>query len=326
MKHSGLYRDFIEALEDKIPKKTELADFIAETLFIEKESAYRRLRGEVKFSLQEAFSIAMKLDISLDKVMVKVSPHADGRREAIELSKYFDVKYDVDISTEKALMFMEEMTSAAYSEYGAALRQIPFLLFYNYPLLSRFYICKYLYHKNSPLSNTLYENVQESPLLTQLRREFYQLFRKITYTYLIWQPNIISSLVNDISYFRSIKIIKESEVEELKDELHILLDDLEQLTAEGEYRETGNKFDLYVSNIDIDLGYSYMETEKRQVGLFTAFVYFAISSEEETACANIKDWVKSMKQSSILISGSSIRERILFFEKQHEAVDTLTLS
>ena len=44
--------NLIEAMKEKLPLKEKLADMLMDTLYIGKEAVYRRLRGEVPFTLQ----------------------------------------------------------------------------------------------------------------------------------------------------------------------------------------------------------------------------------------------------------------------------------
>lgn len=59
----------IEALKEKLPPKTNLANLLMDTLYIGREAIYRRLRGEVPFTLEEAALISRKLGVSLDKIV-----------------------------------------------------------------------------------------------------------------------------------------------------------------------------------------------------------------------------------------------------------------
>ena len=61
--------NLIEAMKEKLPLKGQLADMLMDTLYIGKEAVYRRLRGEVPFTLQESALISRKLGISLDKII-----------------------------------------------------------------------------------------------------------------------------------------------------------------------------------------------------------------------------------------------------------------
>ena len=53
--------NLIEAMKEKLPLKGQLADMLMDTLYIGKEAVYRRLRGEVPFTLQESALISRKL-------------------------------------------------------------------------------------------------------------------------------------------------------------------------------------------------------------------------------------------------------------------------
>ena len=53
--------NLIEAMKEKLPLKGKLADMLMDTLYIGKEAVYRRLRGEVPFTLQEAALVSRKL-------------------------------------------------------------------------------------------------------------------------------------------------------------------------------------------------------------------------------------------------------------------------
>ena len=48
--------NLIEAMKEKLPLKGKLADML-----MDKEAVYRRLRGEVPFTLQEAALVSRKL-------------------------------------------------------------------------------------------------------------------------------------------------------------------------------------------------------------------------------------------------------------------------
>lgn len=61
--------NLIEAMKDKLPVKGKLADMLMDTLYIGKEAVYRRLRGEVPFTFQEAALVSRKLGISLDTII-----------------------------------------------------------------------------------------------------------------------------------------------------------------------------------------------------------------------------------------------------------------
>lgn len=66
-----LNNELINSMKAKVPNGTNLASLLMEILFIGKEAVYRRLRGEVPFTLSEAALISRKLGISIAQLMGK---------------------------------------------------------------------------------------------------------------------------------------------------------------------------------------------------------------------------------------------------------------
>ena len=317
MKSIDPNQEFIKILESKFSKKTQLANFIADTLFVEKETAYRRLRGEVQFSLREAIRISRKLNISLDNIILE--PES---RDTVLLQLPLFLQNN-DKKLENAIFFLKELVSQPYSELGGALSGLPFSLFLQYPLLARYYNFRYLYHISEYKKKVSFQNTFESKEQIDARDDLYLLYRKISKTFYIWDRKIISTLVNDINYFNYIQLISNSEMESLKKELFRFINDLENLASAGEYKETGNIFELYISELDIDKNYVYMWSEHLYVNMFSTFILFASASQDEPTYAHINLWINSFKKCSTLISKSGIKERILFFNEQRRIIDTL---
>lgn len=58
-----------KAIRNTLPEDKNIANVLTEILFIGKEAVYRRLRGEVPFTLYEAALIVKQLGISLDSLI-----------------------------------------------------------------------------------------------------------------------------------------------------------------------------------------------------------------------------------------------------------------
>ncbi|MDR0506282.1 MAG: hypothetical protein LBH32_05650 [Dysgonamonadaceae bacterium] len=316
---------FVEILENKIPKKTKLARLIADVLRIEKESAYRRLRGVVQFSFNEAVLIAAKMNVSLDEVLLKPLPTSNVKKIMALPTIHPEITWNEENeeTIDANINYLKDLVKQPFSEYGLAVKSIPFSLFSSYSLISRFYILKYFYHHGHPQNPVPFSKVYESQKQVIAREEFYNLYQRISNTFYVWDKKIISAIVEDIQYFKGIHLIKDNEVFELKKELHRFLNAMEHLSNEGKFKETGNKFDLYISNVDIDINYSYMWSEKMQLCMFNAFILFATSSHDEASVRTVSDWIQSIKRCSTRISGNENRERIMFFDRQRDIVNRL---
>jgi hypothetical protein len=322
MKSFEVYARFIETLEEKIPKKTDLARFIADTLNIEKESAYRRLRGDIQFSFREIFLLAYKMNFSLDKIAKTAT--FEGSTNLLSLPNTTGIREgNSALLIESVCHFLRKLTLQPYSEWAMALSGIAFPLYQHYSLISRFFVLKHIYHNGNPCVRQPFEEVRESEKVLDLREEFYTLLRNINHTYYIWDNKITPVLVNDINYFRNIHILTEAETQALKEDLICFFDELEQLAITGEYKETGNTFEFYISDVDIDSNYAYLWSENLFRSFYTAFIFITTISTDEIVYESIRDWIHSLKRCSTRISVINDRERTLFFDKQRKIVNTL---
>jgi hypothetical protein len=82
-------------------------------------------------------------------------------------------------------------------------------------------------------------------------------------TCFIWDSNVFYSFVKEMKYFAGLNLISETDLIHLKNELELLLHELEQISAKGEF-SNGNKVAIYLSNIDFEATYSYIEKKDFQ--------------------------------------------------------------
>ena len=318
-----LYGGLLEALKKKIPQKSRLASTIAEILMIEKESVYRRLRGDVHFTLCEAWTVAKELGISLDEIggITTVSNIKPLQMELPLLHKSID-NFNFDV-LENFVKQLKNFTDQPSSEFAAALGSLPSSIYSPYRKLTKFFFYKWLYQFGGGEAQKRFEEIELPNRLMKLKKEIEHYTERFSQTTYVWDPIIIENLVNDIKYFSSIRLINGEDVSALKNELLELLEKLETITSEGKYPGTGKDVYFYISNINIGMNYSYISTKSSCMSLFSTFIIQAINSYERETCDKLRNWVTSLKRSSVLISQSGEKERIMFFEKQRSIINTL---
>ena len=126
----------ISAMKEKLPQGTNLANLLMDILYIGKEAVYRRLRGEVPFTLAEAAVISQKIGISLDRIT-----GTTFRGNAL-----FDLNlthYDNPIETyygiiEHYAKIFSVIKEEPESELNTSSNIIPQTIYLKYPLLSKF--------------------------------------------------------------------------------------------------------------------------------------------------------------------------------------------
>ena len=131
---NGILNELIAVMKERVPQGQNLASVLADILFMGKEAVYRRLRGEVSFSIEEIATISSKLGISIDH-----SPNA--------IENYYEIlnRY------QQIFDYVKEDSS---TEIYTASNLLPFTLYSSYEYLSKFRLCRWLYQhgqiKNSP--------------------------------------------------------------------------------------------------------------------------------------------------------------------------------
>ena len=97
---------------------------------------------------------------------------------------------------------------------------------------------------------------------------------------------------------------------------------LEELAARGKSK-TGNDVKIYISNINFEATYSYLETDTIQLSLIRIYSINSITTQDSEMFRGLKEWIQSLKKFSTLISESGEMQRIQFFKQQREIIDTL---
>ena len=133
---------------------------------------------------------------------------------------------------------------------------------------------------------------------------------------------IFQHTVNDVQYFADIHLISEEDKKRIKEDLLSLVDELEDIASKGKSDE-GNDIRIYISSINFEATYSYIEASALQVSMIRVYAINSITTQDPNKFSSLKEWIQSLKKFSTLISESGEMQRILFFKKQREIIETL---
>ena len=322
MKQDFLFKNLIETLQDRIPQRGQLAEVLTEVLGIEKEAVYRRLRGSVPFSFQEIHTIALHFGLSLDSIAENVSPNSRQLQViTVELSepqeKYF--KRIEDFTTS-----IDSLKDDPDSESGAIGSIIPSSICVNYEYIYKFYILQWVHQFGNLQTMQTYAEISVPERLQQLNRDFIESLRNTPKSVYIFDRSFIKYFINDVRFFYDIRQLSKEDVLLLKEELHLLIDDLERYANKGCF-ETGNKVEIYLANVHIDGNYNYIDASSFKLTMIRSFAFTDSYSYDEAVFRNMKIWLDFLKRTSTLISEGNMAERIRFFEEQRGLVDSMVL-
>lgn len=322
MNNSMLVHDrFIEKVREKMPNRSMMSNALAEILMIEKEAVYRRLRREVPFTFSEVCRIAHVLGISLDD-LTEISSEK-SRPFQLKLTEFYQPAEIDYIMMEQFVNILDAMSAESFSEGNHSGNQIPESLYVSYENLLRFYIFYWKYQYDDAENIAPYSAVMLSDRIRAICRGHARAIRQIETISYIWDRSLLLNLVEDIHFFEDINLITPEEKRELKADLFKFIDDMEMLAARGEWLETGNKVNFYISNVHFDTNYTCFESESYHLSLINTFTLNSVASLEKGTYEKMKSWINSSKRLSTLISCSGEMQRILFFAKQREIVGGL---
>ncbi|MDH6312901.1 hypothetical protein M2137_001686 [Parabacteroides sp. PFB2-10] len=322
MKEVNLNEKLLYLLRTQIPQKKECVAFLADLLRMEKGSIYRRVRGDVPFTLQEAAVIAKEAGISLDQLIDYFSPP--------QFNPYTEKPSKLNISREEANLIVlrnyankiGEISTCPASEHGHVFNFFPVELAVSYPHLLKFIIFRFLHLFGDNAMLQSFESYTVSPKIQEelYRLEYY--LRQIGATSYIWDPSIVSHTVDNIHYFMDMNLIQPQEATCLKKDLFSFLEDLERDASEGQF-PSGKRFDLYIAGIHIGFTHSYLCSDSSYMNILMSYMLQPITLFDRQSCLQAKNRFNCLRKLSTLISEVGIKERIQFFKEEHKIVERL---
>lgn len=322
MKTLNLNQKFLDILVEKYPQKKDLAHMLMEILPIEKEAIYRRLRGEVPFAINELGLVAEALDISIDRLVgymhinflpqVDQSPDADTEEESKNyqaLINYIDK--------------IKEISEQPFSKHVHAMSYLPLGICAAYPQLLKFmlYLYFHLYGEIDLLKTFHSFRLSDKVRSAFVRMNYY--LDHISKTSYVWDRSLLKHLITNIRYFVAVKLLTIEEVAVIKRDLAQLLDDLEASAVKGLFKNTGNKFSLFLSSIHVGFTHGYLWSEKSCVSILSMYIIQTVASFDKAICKETEAHIYSLSKLSTLISITGEKERLAFFREQRELVEAL---
>ena len=317
------YDSFIDALCEKYPKKSQLAEALMDLLLIERESAYRRLRKQIMFTVHELVKISSAWNISLDGTVGTMLSKVSFQMHPVNflMPSEEDMKYLRKRSRE-----FEQLKEDSYSEYILVCNYVTRSLSTGFANLFKFDLFKWTYeycNTSNEKSNMMFSDIVILESITQGAANYSKCMKYITNTTYILDSTVFENYIDDIRFFHSIFLITDEDKKLLKKELHALLDYLLDVANNGCFPETKKKVHLYISKLHINTNYSYFHSARREVCRIHSFNMYDNITYDVEMLGNFKQWLQKKKRTCILVSEADERSRIEFIMKQRELIDGL---
>lgn len=318
MKSDVLLKSLLERVKDRIPSGTNMANMLGDILCIGKEAVYRRLRGEVPFSFYEIALVTEKLGISVDGIVGSSTPgHALLH---IDLMRFESPREEDHRQYARSLTYLRRLSDYPDAEVGYSAQVIPVPFMIKYRSLAEFRVFMWMYQYEPIDKVKPFHEIDYPRECNDLCQDLVTAHRSIPYAYYIFDSMMFTNLIGQIRYFTGVHLIRPEDRERIKADLLALIDEMETIAARGVF-ETGKKVQMYISNFNLEATYTYYDAGPDSLSVIKLFSLDSLKTRDAAILDKMKNWIASLKRTSVLISESGEMQRVQYFNRQRDLVE-----
>jgi hypothetical protein len=309
-----------EEILNKVPKNLKPIVYLVDKLKISKESAYRRMRGEIPFSFEELAVLSLNLEFSADEII----GNNKGNRIFFDLvSNRYDRPEDNFLSMfQEYCNFTELVCKATEREMMISINRLSLRLLLKYDSLFKFFYYKWIHQTSNVSISYSFSNANIPTEILNVRNKYKSLTKTLSNVSFIISKDIFLSIVREIQYYYGRKLISRQELLMLKQDLTRLLYDMESLMQKG-YNEYGCKYNFYLSLLDVESNTTWSSFDSKVASYFWLYPVNSINIYDQKICDVHKKWLESLKKYSVLITQSNEILQTKFIEKQREHIENI---
>ncbi|MFH0866300.1 MAG: helix-turn-helix domain-containing protein [Bacteroidota bacterium] len=316
---------FIECIKQSLPSSHSLVDELSDLLELSTDSAYRRIRGETAFTLDEIIKICNIYRISFDSFCSQESGSVNFNYSLLSDNQSDMVEY-----LQRILTDMKAIDHAKEKEIIYAAEDIPIFHLFKFPELASF---KIFYWMKSVMNVPGLEGKKYNASL--LPEEIFNIGSQILELYKrnpsteIWNDRTISSIIKQIDYYHEAGMFSKKEDSiHLCEVLSAALDDIQmqaEKTTKADVAGFEGNFILYSTDIELGNNCILVNVQGIKRLYLRHHTFNNMITTNSAFCNETEQWLKGIMKKSTLISGVSEKQRNRYFMKAQEQVSQLKL-
>lgn len=305
-------------ITERTPKEETTISFVMSLLHLSKESAYRRLRNEIPYTVREVAVLTSKLIISLDELF-------DAKEEkAPLLLNLIESKSAADSYAER-LRTVVQLSGIAVDASTTKLYAVSNMLtqahIFQFPLLSKLRYFRWLHQRDTLAADLTLSSGVFPPQVRAAQDAYLEITKHVKEYTVIFDHDIIKTELSLIQFYRRINFITDADLLELKKELLEMLDQFELISRTGNANNDIN-VQLYLSDLPIESNLILMENKQEFAVLFLNSGGYPIVSTSTKVFDAEKEWFDSLLKFSVLMTRSNEILQTNFFAAQRNLVES----
>ncbi len=323
--NNQLIERLIRVMREYLQKNETLASVLIDVLSLNKEAAYRRLRGDIMFTFEEAAKLSRRLGFSLDKIVGESMVLDTNKWAFTDISTFHASSRYVEEYGRKLCTFSDmfrDFLKYPQATIRSALGNLPYYFILLYPTLTLFRHYKRAYLAFGLNPEFKFSDFTISPEIQEKEQDVLEKCLSIPRNHLILERNIFHSIAEDINYFYYRQLISKEELSQLKKELFEGLSNLENIAATGRFGSV-MEVSMYLLDVKLDASYTHLESPDSECSLQYSYFIDILSFNNPKVCQMQKNWIESLKRYSTMISQTGEIQRVEFFRKQKEIIKSI---
>lgn len=315
--NSDLQTDFFDSILSKYEKKSEGIREISSILGMTRDSVYRRLRGDTEINIEELLKLSKYYRVSIDNFF-------DAKTNDVLFTfNSFDNKIKhVDDFVNNLHQLLSHFSTIPESKILYASAEIP--VFYHTVMPELFCFKLYVWARTVwNLDFFANEKFRVDLIPYESRSNFKNLYKQFLNleSVELWSYNIFDNTLNQIEYHLESGMFEDPHIAlKLCDDLDKLCDHMKNMVIEGHKFDIQNKdlkgapITLYHNEI-VYTNNTILFLSPKLKALFTTFCSpNFIQTKDTRICDFCHDWFNTVRGKSILLSGTTERQRNKYFD------------
>ena len=313
---SELNKKLIVTILKHISENKKPVNYLVNALSISRESAYRRIRGDIPFTVQELVTLVADLGFSIDVIFEQEKQNRsfyDYSRNEKNPSDFFV------LMLKKYSELLEKISFSKKLDTIMAFNSFPPPFYAGYYNLFKFSYYKWLYQDKEIMRNESYSNLILPDMAFVYQRKMRENLIQGKNTILILDTNIFLNLIKEVQYFYNRKLLTNEEVLLIKEDTIRMIEQFEESTQTGDFGSA--KVQLYLSPLCVSSNTIYYKLDDKAEPLFWLFTINPVIIQNTGLVSMQIKWLNSLKRQSALITQSNEIMQAEFFFKQREYIN-----
>lgn len=319
-----LKKNIVNKILAHIPDYMNPVDFLQEALDLSKESVYRRLKGDIAFTLDDVIKLSSKLSFSLDEIISSTEEGHNGRPVPFHFrsTKEFNPQKTFTEILSFYIAGKERVAKAKDVEVLVASNRLMLLTGVYFKQIFKFYYYKWVHQTQQMPLNFSFSDVVIPDDIIELREKLIVSPPVGSHVYVL-DSNFLRNTLNEVQYYYKRKLISEEEIALLKKDFSDFVDVTEYMIMKQPPRVDNHSTKIYISATQIETTGMYCRTDDRQtLDLWLSFGS-NIHTENVAVCKTYVSWVNTLKKFSSLITGCDEASQMQFIDRQRSYIENL---